>query len=203
VRLDAETAAGLRNAMVGWLRRRTSDAALAEDLAQEAFVHVLRGFSRYRGAAALRTWARRITQNVWRDHLRRTAVRPEGHLEPSVCALLDALDPRHEAAPAAYDRRLTHECLLAATRHVPPGPRRVLLLHDFGDMPLEDVAAALDCSTATARVRLHRARKRLGEVCRADCACEVAPDGVSICAPKRPRRAATTRDEAHKPTRRR
>ena len=195
VELDAATAAGLRKQLVRWLARRAGDADLADDLAQEAFVRLLRGLPRYRGAAALTTWARRIALNVWRDHLRRTVARPEGHAELSISALIDSLAPLvpPEGVEAAHDRRVTHECLLDATRRVPPGPRRVLLLHDFGDMPLEEVAAALGCSTATARVRLHRARRRLGEVCRADCACEQVTDGVPVCAPKSPNRWSKTR----------
>lgn len=193
--LDPETAATLRKDLVRWLARRAGNADLADDLAQEAFVHLLRGLSRYRGAAALTTWARRIALNVWRDHLRRTAARPEGHAEISVSALLDALEPpvQPDRVEAVHDRQVTHECLLAATRQVPPGTRRVLLLHDFGDMPLEQVATALGCSTATARVRLHRARRRLRDVCRADCACEPATDGTPVCAPKRPKRPSTAR----------
>jgi RNA polymerase sigma-70 factor (ECF subfamily) len=95
----------------------------------------------------------------------------------------------------AHDQQVTHECLLDATRKVPPGPRRVLLLHDFGDMALEQIAAALGCSTATARVRLHRARRRLSEVCRADCAGESAADGTPVCTPKKPQRSSKERAE--------
>jgi RNA polymerase sigma-70 factor (ECF subfamily) len=193
--LDPETAAALRQELARWLARRTGDDALADDLAQEAFVHLLRGLPRYRGAATLRTWARRIALNVWRDHLRRTAARPEGHVGLSVSALLDALEPpvQPDRVEMAHDQHVTHECLLEATRQVPPGPRRVLLLHDFGDMPLEQIAAALGCSTATARVRLHRARRRLGEVCRAECACEPATDGTPVCEPRRPKRSSKAR----------
>jgi hypothetical protein len=61
-------------------------------------------------------------------------------------------------------------------------------------MPLEQIAAALGCSTATARVRLHRARRRLSEVCRADCACEPATDGPPVCTPKTPRHSSKARD---------
>lgn len=114
----------------------------------------------------------------------------------SVSALIDTLKPPlpPNRAEAAHDQQITHECLLDATRRLPPEPRRVLLLHDFGDMPLEQVATALGCSTATARVRLHRARKRLREVCRADCACEPAADGALVCAPKSPKRSSNARD---------
>lgn len=65
-RLDAEVAASLRKELIRWLARYTSDAALADDLAQETFVHLLHGLPRYRGAAALTTWARRIAVNAGR-----------------------------------------------------------------------------------------------------------------------------------------
>jgi RNA polymerase sigma-70 factor (ECF subfamily) len=190
-RLDSETAESVRKDLVRLLVRRTGDTELAADLAQEALVHLVQGLPRYRGAAALRSWARRIALNVWRDYLRRTAVRPEGHLTVSVSALLDALDPNSQEAGAAenaQDQRATHACLLEATRRLPLDSRRVLLLHDFGEMPLEQIAAVLDCSMGTARVRLHRARKRLAELCRADCTCEPGADGAPVCAPKEPSR---------------
>lgn len=180
--LDAQAAARLRAVLVRCLVRRTHDSALAEDLAQEALVHVLRGLPRYRGAATLDTWARRIGLNVWRDHLRRTAARPA---ELSVPALLDALGPFAAPGPEdAHDRRVTHDCLLEAAREIPLAARRVLL-DDFGEMSLERVAAALGCSVGTAKVRLHRARRRLAEVCRANCACEPGTGGTPLCTPKR------------------
>jgi RNA polymerase sigma factor (sigma-70 family) len=118
--LAPETAAGLRKEVVRCLVRYTGDAALADDLAQETFVRLLRGLPRYRGAAALTTWARRIALNVWRDHLRRTAARPAGHAEVCVSALLDTLEPpvQPDRVEAAHDQRITHECLLDAAREV-------------------------------------------------------------------------------------
>ncbi len=182
--LDDEAAAHLRRDLVRFLGRRVADAALAEDLAQEALIHVLRGLPGHRGTAALGTWARRIALNVWRDHLRRAAARPASS---SVLALLDALGPGAPPGPeAVHDRRATHDCLLEATRRLPLAARRVLLLHDFGEMPLAEAATALGCSPGAAKVRLHRARRLLAALCRADCACERGMDGP-LCTPK-PRR---------------
>src|SRR5512135_3503846 len=97
-RLDAGVLQQLREDLARFLRRRTSgDAALAEDLAQESLVHVLRGYPQFRRTAALRTWARRIAANVWRDHMRRLASSPVERAATgdafSVVAILDALIP--------------------------------------------------------------------------------------------------------------
>jgi RNA polymerase sigma-70 factor (ECF subfamily) len=187
--LEERTAARLRADLVAFLLRRTRNAVLAEDLAQQAFLQLLAGLPRFRGAAALRTWARRIAANVWRDHLRREAVRPGARAarnDPfSVTALLDALGPRAPAPPAeeALDQEATHHCLLDAVRQLPLDARRIVLLHDFGDMPLDQAAATLGCSPGAAKVRLHRARRRLAERCRADCRSDTGPDGTVLCTP--------------------
>jgi RNA polymerase sigma-70 factor (ECF subfamily) len=188
--LDPETIEPLRAALVRFLMRRTKDPVLAEDLAQESLLHVLRGLPQFRGGAALRTWARRIAANVWRDYVRRRAANPleraAGGDEFSVAALLDALRPDAAVASPedAPDRQVTHNCLLDAVRRLPLDGRRIVLLHDFGEMPLDEVAAALGCSTGAAKVRLHRARRRLQETCRAECIADVGPEGTLLCAPK-------------------
>lgn len=186
--LDRTTAARLRVELMRFLASRTGDAVLAEDIAQEALLHVVHGLPEYRGDASLGAWARSIALNAWRDHQRRKAARPAERRDAfSIDALLDGLGVA-APAPAAedvIDRHASHECLLAAARRLPEGPRRVLLLHDFGDMPLEQVAAALGCSIPTAKVRLHRARCRLAALCRAECHAEPGTEGTPDCRPRR------------------
>lgn len=187
--LDGATAARLRVDLVGYLTRVAGDRTLAEDLAQEAMVHAVQALPDFRGEAKLRTWVRRIAQNVWRDHLRRRAASPAERAtsgEPfSVSALLDAIGPAAPALPPddAYDRQVTHECLLAAARRLSLREREVILLHDFGTISLEQTAASLGCSVGAAKVRLHRARRRLAALCRAECTHDHGPDGTPLCSP--------------------
>jgi RNA polymerase sigma-70 factor (ECF subfamily) len=178
----------LRVELIGYLMRRARDRTLAEDLAQEALVHVVQGLPKFRGAAALRTWARRIAQNVWRDHLRRRAASPAQRAadgDPfSVSALLDSIGPAPALLPDhAYDRQVTHDCLIAAARRLPVAERSIILLHDLGAVPLERAAASLGCSVGAAKVRLHRARRRLAALCQAECMSESGPDGTTLCSP--------------------
>lgn len=189
--LNAQVVQEMREDLVRVLTRRTSgDAPLAEDLAQESLVRVLRGYSQFRRTASLRTWARRIAANVWRDHMRRLASSPVERAAAgnafSVAAILDALTPERTAAgpELAPDRVATHDCLLSAVRRLPLNQRRVVLLHDFGDMAIDEVARVLECSPGTAKVRLHRARRHIAETCRAECLREVGLDGTLVCTPK-------------------
>jgi hypothetical protein len=60
-------------------------------------------------------------------------------------------------------------------------------------MPLDEVAKALDCSVGAAKVRLHRARRQLAEICRAECECDTGLEGTLLCSPKvSSRRSADT-----------
>ena len=187
--LDGETAARLRTDLVGYLKRRTGDRPLAEDLAQEAMLRVVRGLPAFHGTAELRTWARRVALNVWRDYLRRRATSPAERAASgdrfSVGALLDAIGPAPPAQPPedAYDRQVTHDCLIAAARRLPLAEREIVLLHDLGAIPLAQAAASLGCSVATAKVRLHRGRRRLAQFCRTECTSEIGPDGTTLCTP--------------------
>jgi len=188
--LDAANAERLRGVLLAYLARRAGDRTLAEDLTQEAMVHIIKGLPEFRGNADLRTWARRVALNVWHDHLRRRSANPTERAgsgdQFSVGALLDSIGPRSPAlAPDdAYDQRVTHDCLIAAARRLPLAEREIILLHDFGVIALERAAATLGCSVGAAKVRLHRARRHLAELCRAECRSETGAAEAILCTPR-------------------
>lgn len=185
--LDEERAQLLRRELLFHLARRAGDSILAEDLTHDALAKVLAGLPSFRGDSELRTWARRIADNVWRDHLRRRRASPvkdagcdegEGF---SVVAVLDSLDPAHPET--LRDRQVTRECLLGAVTQLPAGERSVVLLHELGDLPLREVATTLGCSLDAAKQRLHRGRRRLARICQAECTPDTAGDGAALCSP--------------------
>ncbi len=53
------------------LRRLSRDAALADDLSQEAFLQVWRQLHRLRAVAAFGGWLRQVVVNTWLQHVRR------------------------------------------------------------------------------------------------------------------------------------
>jgi len=54
-----------------FLRRLCRDAALADDLAQQAFLNAWRNMSGLKADLAFGAWLRRMAVNAWLDHVRR------------------------------------------------------------------------------------------------------------------------------------
>jgi RNA polymerase sigma-70 factor (ECF subfamily) len=54
--------------------------------------------------------------------------------------------------------------LLELLRHLSRNQRAAIILHYYADRPVREVATTLGMSTATAKVHLHRGRKRLKEL---------------------------------------
>jgi RNA polymerase sigma-70 factor (ECF subfamily) len=67
-------------------------------------------------------------------------------------------DPQLQADATALRLRLTD-----ALEDLPPKLRQVVVLRDIYDLPHEAIAAELGISETAAKVRLHRARKKLRE----------------------------------------
>jgi RNA polymerase sigma-70 factor (ECF subfamily) len=140
--------------------RLTGDEEDARDVVQEAYLRAYRGLRRFRGDAQFSTWMYRITANCASTHLGRR--RRHRHEE-----LIDdgpypdespELDPQVRADASALRDRLT-----AALADLPPRLRAVVVLRDVYDLPHEAIAAELGITESAAKVRLHRARRKLRE----------------------------------------
>ncbi len=153
------------------------DRALAEDVVQEAWLHVVRGLPAFEGRSSLRTWVLAILGNC----ARRRAAR-EGRTLPFAAAFPDhgeeagfmpADHPRWArmwAVPVdawgglPEDRLLGREVLArlrAVIDGLPPGLREVIVLRDVEGWSGPEAAAVLGISEDNQRARLHRARTRV------------------------------------------
>lgn len=131
-------------------RQFLSDAALAEDAVQEAFLRVVRKRRQYEPSRPFAGWFYAILRNVCRDMLRRrgrqsrllaeAAERTESWVAQPQTARVDMLD-------------------LLAT--LPEDARAVLLLHIVEGLAFRDVAAALGISEEAAKKRAQRALRKL------------------------------------------
>ena len=134
--------------------RMVGDAATAEELTQDVFVRAWDKIALYRGESAFSTWLHRLAVNVVLNH-RKSEGRRRGRVEDDP----EALDSQagHQI-PAGI--RLDLEQAIAA---LPPGARRVFILHDVEGLKHEEIAGMLGVTAGGSKAQLHRARMLLRE----------------------------------------
>lgn len=139
--------------------RLTGDEEDARDVVQESYLRAFKGLKRFRGDAQFSTWMYRITANCAANQLRKRARNRHDTLDEESGPVVDS---RHDHDPTAMaeagDLRARLE---AALEELPPRLRAVVVLRDVYDLPHEAIAAELGISESAAKVRLHRARRKL------------------------------------------
>ncbi|MEP6660782.1 MAG: RNA polymerase sigma factor [Acidimicrobiales bacterium] len=140
--------------------RLLSNEEDARDVTQEVYLRAYRGLGRFRGDAQVTTWLHRITANTAMSQRSRRL----RHRHERLDADLAVVDGRAEHDPAgkadADDLRTRVE---GALRELPARLRAVVVLRDVYDLTHEAIAAELGISETAAKVRLHRARRKLRE----------------------------------------
>jgi RNA polymerase sigma-70 factor (ECF subfamily) len=119
------------------------DAALAEDIAQEAFLAAIRNLDRFDRRRPFGPWLHRIVVNRAIDAARARSLRRETELTEGYTAAAEEHDPPDRA-------------LLVALARLPPDQRAVIVLrHLLGYSPGE-IARVLDLPRGTVNSRLRR-----------------------------------------------
>jgi RNA polymerase sigma-70 factor (ECF subfamily) len=143
---DAEFPAVVRSVFVV-----CQDLGRAEDLAQEAFLELLRHWRRVSRYDRPGAWVRRVAIRKAVQETNREARRP--WFERRAAARTAETDPLLATLP--------DEGLWAAVRSLPPQQRAVIALFYYEDLSVTDVAGVLGCSVSTVKVHLHRGREAL------------------------------------------
>ncbi|WP_423926164.1 RNA polymerase sigma factor [Candidatus Palauibacter sp.] len=136
------------------IRRLVGDDHLAEDLSQEAWIRAFEKLHLFRGDAALGTWLYRLATNVALNRLRRSARRRP----------VEAAAELPRVSRAQDDVIVTRRVLSQALDQLPPGYRKVLVLHDVEGWTHRDIAESLGCSPGTSKSQLHKARARMRQL---------------------------------------
>ncbi len=131
-----------------------NDAALADDIAQDALVNAYVASASFRGAARFSTWLFRIAYNCFIDRMRGRRLQT---------APLDTPAARAVPGPEAADGRFRHEDLHRAIGMLPDKERAALLLFYMEDKPVKEVAEILEMPAGSVRAYLTRGRQHVKE----------------------------------------
>jgi RNA polymerase sigma-70 factor (ECF subfamily) len=169
-RLQGGEDAALAPLMQRWERpvkrfvfRLVGSAAEADDLAQEVFVRVYTKRATFRAGAKFSTWCFSIAANQAKNRLRWWKRRPVLSLEAWTDAGGETADDSRAGAAASQQavRREQIAAVAAAVAALPLELRTALVLFEYEEQSMADIAAALHCTAKAVENRLYRARQQL------------------------------------------
>lgn len=146
-----------------YLVRLVGNRATADDLLQDTLLKIARALPGFEGRSSIKTWAFTIATRVATDHFRRPQNRAQ-------IVDIDDFSPVHDAE---IDQGLVVDEMSSCVREVidslPEDYRTALVLHDLEEQTAAQVAEIVGCSLATAKIRIHRARRRLKQALDEEC----------------------------------
>jgi len=169
-----------RSELTGYCYRMLGSPFEAEDAVQDTFLRAWRGYDRFEGRAAFRSWLYRIATNVCFDMLngRSRRARPMdfgGASEPVESSLnipeVSWLEPiptsmvtaETDPAELAVQRETIRLAFVAALQHLPARQRAALILCEVLRWKAGEVAELLETSVASVNSALQRARATIDE----------------------------------------
>jgi len=140
--------------------RMVADRGRAEELTQDVFVRAWEKLHLFRGESSFATWLHRLTVNLVLN-ARKSEGRQRTRFEENDDEMggMDAL-PGVVGMPLAPGDLLDLE---EAVERLPPGARRVFVLHDVEGYKHEEIAEMLGVTSGATKAQLHRARLLLRE----------------------------------------
>jgi RNA polymerase sigma-70 factor (ECF subfamily) len=139
------------SALLGFVRQRTSNPSLAEDLTQEIWLKVHERLPTLRDSGKLESWLYRIARNTLIDYARRS--RPAEELPDNLAT--------DNPEPDLPDLR---PAILRFLDQLPADDREALRLTEYEGLTQKQLAEHLGVSLSGAKSRVQRARARLGRL---------------------------------------
>ena len=137
--------------LFNFLCYQTGDRDAALDLLQETYVIALNRLDTFQGTGTLLGWLRSVALRKCLDWRRRVSLRLRRLGDFARESSSDTLSTTQEPFPGMGDG------FQDALGRLSPKQRAALLLRELEDLPFAEVAEAIGCSEATARVHHHRA----------------------------------------------
>lgn len=139
-----------KDVLYRFARRMTGSPAVAEDLVHDCFLMLWRNSAVYRAdRGTMRSFLIGVTRNLALKRLQSERPVEELQEDSAVCGPIDA---------AGRERG---EMVAQAVAALPPLQREALILAEYEEMSLEEIALATGLELAAVKSRLHRARENL------------------------------------------
>jgi len=145
--------------LFNFLCYQVGDREAAKDLLQDTYLAAAGKLGSYRGEGSLLGWLRAIALRRsldWRRRVKRRLRLHRRFAAEAHSASRDSGVGHDEAADARLD--IAGDAFRAALARLSPRQRATLILRELEEQSFLEIALALGCSEATARVHYHRAR---------------------------------------------
>jgi RNA polymerase sigma-70 factor (ECF subfamily) len=144
--------------LLGYLYRLArGDRPLAQDLAQETFLHALRGIAHYTYPRPFKPWLYAIATNLARNHYNRADTRRTDNTDE------DAEYGAEDAPDSELFERDEAQAVIAALDSLPDHQREVIVLYFYQSLSQQAIAETLAIPLGTVKSRLSIGVSRLRE----------------------------------------
>jgi len=135
--------------------RMTYDKELSQDMTQTVFERVLKYRTSYKYGKQFTSWIFQIARNVRNDHYQKVEKRQANFTD------IESISQESSAHFDNGEAREREQILIQAMSMLDEEQREILVLSKYQKLKYEEIATILDCSVSAAKVKAHRAIKKL------------------------------------------
>ena len=132
-----------------------------DDIEQEVYIKTWKNIDNYKESGKLKSWIARITANVCRDYFKSSSYKQ------NLREVRDEYVLENKAVLASQekiiDAKKRQKIILKAVDELPYKMRKVVVLFEFEDFSIAEIAKKLGEPEGTIKSRLYNARKVLAE----------------------------------------
>lgn len=167
----------LAQPLARFVQHLCADTETAADLTQESLIRIAASIDSFKGQSSLHTWAFTIARRVVADHFRSS----------KHAAAMVPIETEPEAPDQQADlesRMIVNEmgaCVQDVISRLPEDHRVALILRDLEGFSVAEVANISECTLATAKIRIHRARRQLQQALGRECEFYQSSENVLRC----------------------
>lgn len=154
------------HALINFCHKMCYDRDIAEDMAQETFLRIIRSRNSYRPEAAFTTYLYTVAKNLWIDRYRslKAAPKPVSADQPvgdGDTTLGESVEGREEGPVKQVADREAARLVQAAIEELPEAQRLVFVLAEAQGLKYREIADILEVPVGTVKSRMNAAVTRL------------------------------------------